>query len=346
MKELTIPIYTRYRQLPKLSKLEKLNNLFDVIKFAEMLEIAFKEPICNQLTANLSNDELVSVHAITNGYCHQCGETVRINKMVAEQYQSDSEVVYLPVHQACCTIRNGLSTSVLALALKIGYRLMMHIQMQTPKYKDWRPQFETEWCMYQGEFAEKLLKDHSSFPTDEPYSLNSPENLIHSLRRMYIEDRERPKYLHWNSNVLPWNQIDSWKEYKRKLKEHYDTFKVERDQDKKRAFIGAHEKRVAPSRTSRLCHICRGIVEKGGEIDHLQPKSKGGNGNIENLALAHKWCNKDRSAYPGSEQAISYLMGTWILRRIKAGVGIGTWEEQIAHRIINDEISAVERTTK
>lgn len=47
------------------------------------------------------------------------------------------------------------------------------------------------------------------------------------------------------------------------------------------------------------CEICKEPINNNNEnrafsIDHIIPQSKGGNGNIENLRVAHRKCNSTR----------------------------------------------------
>ena len=48
------------------------------------------------------------------------------------------------------------------------------------------------------------------------------------------------------------------------------------------------------------CEICKEPINNNNQnralsIDHIIPKSKGGNGNLENLRIAHRKCNSERS---------------------------------------------------
>jgi len=49
-------------------------------------------------------------------------------------------------------------------------------------------------------------------------------------------------------------------------------------------------------RDKQICHVCEKRVERLSEAsrDHKTPKKYGGTNNPENLALAHKWCNKEK----------------------------------------------------
>lgn len=47
-----------------------------------------------------------------------------------------------------------------------------------------------------------------------------------------------------------------------------------------------------------ICHVCTGRVLKLSHAtrDHIMPKAYGGTNARENLALAHKWCNKAKGS--------------------------------------------------
>lgn len=47
-----------------------------------------------------------------------------------------------------------------------------------------------------------------------------------------------------------------------------------------------------------ICHLCLKLIESDAEfsIDHVIPRSKGGDDSIENLRPAHRKCNYSRGA--------------------------------------------------
>ena len=91
----------------------------------------------------------------------------------------------------------------------------------------------------------------------------------------------------------------------------------------------AYEKnRLIILKTQEICGICGGLVDKkikpphplSPTVDHIIPIAKGGNPSaLENLQLAHRWCNRQKS----DKLAIS------IREEKEARDGIGAPEQQI-----------------
>ena len=289
-----------------------------------------------------SPSDAEAILALTNGFCHVCGQLCSASTMVAEIY--DPELPPIASHASCCEIRSGLTAAEISVACELGLWIMMDIQMQRPK-QPWRCTLESEWVADRGAEAMRLLEGLDSLPPDRPYALNSQSNLIVSLRRMYINDRERPKYLHWGSEVLEWDEHEGWAAYKKRLNMHYDKFKEERKRAKQ--LRGTTRQSWKPgiwARTDGLCHLCcEAVAFNAGQMDHLAYHSKGGKAAPWNLLPVHGWCNGYRSAYPGSEMIMIFLLGRWLLERCQIWSGDDGWEMGAVAYIVKRKQETVAR---
>ena len=256
--------------------------------------------------------------------------------MVGEIY--DPELSPIAAHASCCAIRRGLTAAEIAIACELGLWIMMDIQMQRPK-QSWRCALELAWVADRNAAAMRLLEGLDSFPPDRPYALNSQSNLILSLRRMYINDRERPKYLHWGSDVLGWDEHEGWAAYKKRLGPrggHYAKFKDERKRaERLRGTVRPSWKPGTWARTNGRCHLCcEAVAFDAGQMDHLAHHSKGGKAAPWNLLPVHGWCNGYRSAYPDSEMIMIFLLGRWLLERCRNWSGEDGWEAGVVAYIV------------
>lgn len=57
-------------------------------------------------------------------------------------------------------------------------------------------------------------------------------------------------------------------------------------------------RRMLINRDGMVCGICKEPIEKMSDvtIDHIEPASKGGTDKLENLRLAHEFCNNQRGS--------------------------------------------------
>lgn len=69
---------------------------------------------------------------------------------------------------------------------------------------------------------------------------------------------------------------------------------------------------IVRKRDGDNCWICNRLVPEGlphgdadqATIDHVRERSRGGTDALPNLRLAHKYCNENRSAGPGTAVAV------------------------------------------
>jgi 5-methylcytosine-specific restriction endonuclease McrA len=54
-------------------------------------------------------------------------------------------------------------------------------------------------------------------------------------------------------------------------------------------------------RQNDTCPYCGSSLNQGGEVDHMQPVSRGGSSNPENLLIACRTCNRDKHNKTASE---------------------------------------------
>lgn len=72
-------------------------------------------------------------------------------------------------------------------------------------------------------------------------------------------------------------------------------------------------------RTSRVCHLCGHWIPEGVPrndpmeytVDHLDPRSTGGEPTIENTAPAHRICNQRRGVKPVAELTLLKTSRMW-----------------------------------
>ena len=305
----------------------------------------------------IEQERRVEIWDQTNGFCHICGQKVALESMVAEHYGGDH--LPLAAHAPCCKVREGLSSSEIAIACEIGYWMMMDVQVQNKgydKYKKfkqpWREEFEEEFVLECGIKAEELLEQIAPAHQQRPYLIDSRENLINSIRRMYINDREAPKYSHWDTKVLEWDEEESWQSYTHRLMNKEDgfyiQFKEQREIDKKkRGKVKQSWKPEVWQRTNGHCHFCRKELDQNDwAMDHIAHHSKGGCAAIWNLVPVHHYCNGYRSAYPGSELIMSFLMGRFIIEQIRKPATLNNLEIGLLNYIVERKIYQQKKRTK
>ncbi|MCH2133521.1 MAG: HNH endonuclease [Phycisphaerales bacterium] len=309
---------------------ETYRSPLSVESFSELIQAIHRPGENDVITTALSEDDRQSAWEQGRGYCHTCGQPVGRDDMVIEHFGPDR----LPTisHETCCTIREGMSSCEIAIAAEIGFWLMMDVQQQGeeqdwPSHR-WRQDFEEHWIADRGPAAEQLLRGLHGFQLDHPYVMGSRDELVTSVRRMYINDRERPKYHHWNDDALPWDEKEDWKSYKKRLNAHYDRFKPNRKEDQRnRGTMRQSWKSQVWQQTQGYCHFCREEVSPTiGQMDHLVHHSKGGSAQPWNLLPIHPWCNRYRAAYPGSELTMTFLMGRWMLEQWRADARPDSWQ--------------------
>ena len=221
---------------------------------------------------------------------------------------------------------------------------MIEIRDQLHKH-GWIMELVDDWLSGCAKKIDHLLNDELAPTISPPYAVNSREELIKSLRWMLINEREKPKYQHWGSGVLPWDETEEWMLYRKRLNVQYKTFAEQKTLDRKR------RRRVQQSlksdvwlRTNSHCHFCREELPiENGAMDHIVPHSKGGSAELWNLIPVHNWCNNLRAAYPRCELVVSLSLGRWVVHKLREN-GPATWITDALDYIVKRKISSARRS--
>ena len=324
-----------------------------VADFVEVLNKMHEPDYVQSMLATVDAIEKKEIWEKSHGFCHSCGESVKLEEVIVEQFVSDGIACKFPVHKACCEIRDGLNPFEVVVSMKFGYWLMMVVQGQKNVYKKWLPRFMEDWTHKCGKHAEVLLAESGVPYAGSHYITTETKKLVYSIRRMYLDDRERPKYAVWatyddiflprgvEARVLDWDGTESWEDFYKKQKDHYKKFKAHRKRDAANRKIGKPTKLKSScwKRGGKTCHFCRGpVLLAKSQADHITAHSKGGTNEIWNFLPIHRVCNGLISAYPSSELITSMLMGRWMIQKIFDGVDTNSWEHQATHRFLSEKL--------
>jgi hypothetical protein len=91
-------------------------------------------------------------------------------------------------------------------------------------------------------------------------------------------------------------------------------------------------------RDKGICHICNTRVNRLSDAsrDHVIPKSLGGRGVTHNIALAHRWCNKQKGhkVFRAEQHGIG-----WVVVDPKGEIVSDEYESALDARIIAEELN-------
>lgn len=83
-----------------------------------------------------------------------------------------------------------------------------------------------------------------------------------------------------------------WREYKRRPNTFF--IRLARNIRRQGSYISTEELKKLGYPEGQHCYICGQLIEKreDAELDHIIPRTKGGDNTLDNLAWAHRTCNR------------------------------------------------------
>jgi hypothetical protein len=254
--------------------------------------------------------------------CHVCSGTIRPDELEIECFGDDIGNS-MPVHPGCHQIRLGASSDAIKFAMKFGFWVMMRIQHE--EYGSWRPPLVEAWVSERGEGIGALISAPSVPGWSATSSIRTPDDLVRFTRRIFLFERELPKWRNVGHEVPAWDESISWKGYKKDLfMPAYNTFKAPRE---RKTLLPAKD---ILARTGGVCALCGGGIRVGDTVkkdglglakDHIHPFCKGGTDGLLNLQPLHNFCNGAISSVGPGEIPLSLELGRWLIRRVTQSLG-------------------------
>lgn len=126
------------------------------------------------------------------------------------------------------------------------------------------------------------------------------EKCLSNKREYYLSNRE--KILEYQRQWRAKNRLKK-REMDKKWRQEHSTEKILQNLVRRARIKGTtvdnFRKEEISNWSTKVCGICHKLIEDGFHIDHIIPLSKGGTHTIDNLQLAHPFCNLSKgSNYP------------------------------------------------
>jgi 5-methylcytosine-specific restriction endonuclease McrA len=294
------------------------------VRNAEELKSLLQDIQCDVKSDSAPSFTIIDCERVlqnTAGACHICSGKIESTQEVEIDWFGSLEQS-LAAHKGCFEVRSNESPSVIAVAIKVGFWVMMRVQME--ECKSWIYNFMDHWIDEYGHGIGALVHAPNVDGWNENASISSREELLAFTRRLYVYEREAPKFTNQGFTVPDWDPSIGWKYWKKHLhKPIYE--QLTRLKDRKTLL----KDRLVLSRTNGVCALCGGFINQSSEVrgcrlakDHIFPFCKGGTDYIENLQPLHRFCNAAISSVGVGEIPLSLQMGHWLIDNCKNENGI------------------------
>jgi 5-methylcytosine-specific restriction endonuclease McrA len=254
--------------------------------------------------------------------CHVCSGSIAPDELEIECF-GDKIKNSLPVHRGCHEVRAGASSDAIMFAMKFGFWVMMRIQHE--QHKSWRLPLVESWIDERGAMAGRLVSAPNVDGWLATSSFETPGELVRFTRNIFLFEREQPKWRNVGHEVPVWDEVMTWKAYKKQLfMPGYKQWKAPRE---RQTLLPASDILV---RTGGVCALCGGVISIEGPErkiglglakDHIHPFCKGGADDLLNLQPLHGFCNGAISSVGPGEIPLSLELGRWLIGQVSDGLG-------------------------
>ena len=294
--------------------LKEVDDHLDLFRLVQMASQQQNNTVTHP-AQSFTDDEKSMVLANTAGACHVCsGGIESISQMEIDWFGSTEHS--LAAHKGCLKVRTGATPSIIVIAIKMGFWTMMRAQME--EQKSWIYDFMDQWIEECGNGIGTLVHAPSVSGWNENSSITSRDELTSFTRRLYVYEREAPKFSNQGFSVPDWDPSIDWKYWKQHMhKPIYN--QLTRLNERKTLLKGE----LVLARTGGACALCGADIDQDTCVpncklsrDHIFPFCKGGSDCIENLKPLHRFCNAAISSVGVGEIPLSLQMGRWLTDQI------------------------------